>query len=137
MVYRQDNGLIVVRMDNGEIFPDGLRNIFRDMPYLESAVFLSALGMLNDFELGYFRDGEYLTGKFDEPMELISLSGSIAREADPWFHVHAVLGRQDKTTVGGHLFRGTVWGTLEIFMLASGIKLGRVKKGNLKILEIL
>jgi predicted DNA-binding protein with PD1-like motif len=70
-------------------------------------------------------------------MELIAISGSIARDAEPWYHIHAALGKRDKSTVGGHLFGGTVWGTLEIFMLASNMKLSRIKKGNLKVLEIL
>jgi predicted DNA-binding protein with PD1-like motif len=28
-------------------------------------------------------------------------------------HLHAVLGRSDGSTVGGHLLRGEVWPTLE------------------------
>ncbi len=137
MVYKEHSGLIVIRLDDGETFPDELKSIFDDIPYMESGVVLSALGMLSDFELGYFRDGEYHRDRFDVPMELIAISGSISRNAEPWFHFHAALANEDKSVVGGHLFRGRVWGTLEIFLLSSGLKLYRVPKGHLKVLDII
>jgi predicted DNA-binding protein with PD1-like motif len=31
-------------------------------------------------------------------------------------HAHAVLGRPDGTTVGGHLLEGQVWSTLEVVL---------------------
>ncbi len=137
MVYREHNGLIVVRLDNGEKFPETISKLFDEIPYMESGVVVSALGMLNEFELGYFHEGQYVIDRFDTPMELLSINGSIARNAEPWYHMHAVLGKKDKSTVGGHLFGGTVWGTLELFVLASDVRLGRIQKGPLKVLDIM
>ena len=38
---------------------------------------------------------------------MLSLVGDVAaRDGEPALHVHAVLGRSDGSTVGGHLFRG-------------------------------
>ncbi|MER6591464.1 DUF296 domain-containing protein [Micromonospora purpureochromogenes] len=41
--------------------------------------------------------------------------GDIAEhQGKPALHMHAVLGRRDGSTVGGHLLRGEVWLTLEV-----------------------
>lgn len=45
---------------------------------------------------------------FDEPLELLSLTGNISmRDGEPFAHVHAVLARRDGSTVGGHVVAGT------------------------------
>jgi predicted DNA-binding protein with PD1-like motif len=48
-----------------------------------------------------------------EEVEVLSLLGDVADhdgQAEP--HLHAVLGRQDGSAIGGHLLRGEVWPTL-------------------------
>jgi hypothetical protein len=45
------------------------------------------------------------------------LIGDIATEdGEPALHAHAVLGRRDGSTVGGHLKRAIVWPTLEVIV---------------------
>ncbi len=136
MVYKESEGLLVVRLDNDEEFPGTLRKLFDEVPYMESGVILSALGMLNNFELGYFKEGKYIVDRFEKPMELITISGSISRSGEPWYHLHAALAGENKEVVGGHLFNGTVWGVMELFILVSDISLDRVQKGNLKVLKL-
>ena len=48
---------------------------------------------------------------------MLSLIGDIAEQhGQPALHMHAVLGRRDGSTVGGHLLRGEVWPTLEVIV---------------------
>jgi predicted DNA-binding protein with PD1-like motif len=71
-----------------------------------------------------------------QQVEVLSLTGDIARfNGVPVVHMHAVLGKQDGSTVGGHVFELNVNPTLEVFLTvnstplekrlddASGIKL--------------
>ena len=48
---------------------------------------------------------------------MLSITGNIThfREND-FLHAHCVLGREDGTTVGGHLIEALVFPTLEIFL---------------------
>jgi len=47
----------------------------------------------------------------DEQVEVLALSGNVNRTK---VHAHAVLGRRDGSTIGGHLKRGIVYPTLEM-----------------------
>ena len=52
-----------------------------------------------------------------EQVEVLSLIGDIATFNDkPIVHMHAVLGKPDGTTVGGHVFELNVNPTLEVFL---------------------
>jgi predicted DNA-binding protein with PD1-like motif len=52
-----------------------------------------------------------------QQVEVVSLIGDIAGyNGKPVVHMHAVLARQDGTTVGGHVFELHVNPTLEVFM---------------------
>lgn len=77
---------------------------------------VTAVGGLRSAELGYFDPEklEYQTIPVTEQVEVLSLIGDVAeRDDQPELHVHAVLGRRDGSTIGGHLLRGQVWPTLE------------------------
>ena len=59
---------------------------------------------------------ETLRGSVRVLTEVLSLAGDIALEGrQPKLHLHAVLGRRDGSTVGGHLLTGVVRPTLEAF----------------------
>jgi len=81
---------------------------------------VQAIGALRRAVLGYF-DGAakaYRRIPVEEHVEVVSLLGNIARGEDggPVVHVHAVLGRVDGTTLGGHLFEAIVGPTLEVVL---------------------
>jgi len=84
---------------------------------LKAASFV-ALGAFERAKLGYFdwQKKEYLPIPVEEQVEVLSLVGDIAEndkhESD--FHGHAVLGRRDGSTRGGHLLEGVVRPTLEV-----------------------
>jgi predicted DNA-binding protein with PD1-like motif len=54
-----------------------------------------------------------------EHTEVLSLTGNIAlRDGRPSVHMHAVLGRRDGTTIGGHVQGAVVRPTLEVMVTA-------------------
>ena len=88
-----------------------------------TAASLTALGAFSDAMLGYFDTGkkEYEKIPVEEQVEVLSLVGTVATEDDgePQVHAHAVLGRPDGTTRGGHLLEAHVRPTLEVIVTES------------------
>jgi uncharacterized protein len=84
-----------------------------------AAAHFSAIGAFSQVVLGYF-DWErksYLRTPVEEQMEVLSLLGDVALQgSDPKVHAHAVLGRRDTSTCGGHLLAGHVRPTLELVL---------------------
>ncbi len=87
-----------------------------------SASRFSAIGALRAAVLGYFdwerKDYDRIT--VNEQVEVLSLNGDIALDGDqPKVHAHAVLGRRDGSTIGGHVLQATVQPTLEVVLVES------------------
>jgi predicted DNA-binding protein with PD1-like motif len=62
----------------------------------------------------------------DQQVEVLSLTGDIAAfNGKPVVHMHAVLGRSDGTTVGGHVWELNVNPTLEVFVTANTTPLAK------------
>lgn len=83
----------------------------------------TAIGAFESATLAYF-DWErknYVDIPVNEQVEVLVLAGDVAWEGDkPVTHVHAVLGRRDGSTVGGHLRRAIVRPTLELMLTQAG-----------------
>jgi len=82
----------------------------------------SAIGALQEAVVGYFdwEKKDYLRIPVPEQVEVLSLNGDIALDGEqPKVHAHAVLGRRDGSTVGGHLLQATVRPTLEVLLVES------------------
>jgi uncharacterized protein len=80
---------------------------------------VTAVGGFRSADLGYYDGGagDYVHIPVDEQVEVLSLIGDVAEDSgDTALHLHAVLGRRDGSTVGGHLLRGEVWPTLEVIV---------------------
>ena len=87
-----------------------------------SAARFTAIGAFSDATLGYFdmEKKEYKEIPVDEQVEVLSLVGDVALfEGEPKLHAHAVLGRSDGTTRGGHLLGAHVQPTLEVVIVES------------------
>ncbi len=73
---------------------------------------MTAIGAFSGVTLGYFdRDRkEYKKIPLQEQVEALSLIGDIAvtEDSSPALHIHAVVGRSDATTRGGHLLEAHV-----------------------------
>lgn len=78
---------------------------------------LTAIGAFQSAVLGYFdwETKQYQRIPVSEQVEVLSLIGDVAvSDGKPTLHMHAVLGKRDGSTVGGHLLEGHVRPTLEI-----------------------
>jgi predicted DNA-binding protein with PD1-like motif len=72
-----------------------------------------------------------------QQVEVLSLIGNIAAfNGRPVVHMHTVLGRQDGTTVGGHVFALHVDPTLEVFITVNAIALSKKQddKSGMKLI---
>lgn len=118
---------MVVRMRDGEDLIASLGQLH--LPG-DSAIVVCGIGMLRGLELGYWNGEVYEKHRFDPPVELVSLQGNIARLGDDRVvHVHACVAKRDGSTLGGHLFSGTVHNTAEIALaLPKRIVLERVRE---------
>ena len=84
------------------------------------AASITAIGAFERAVLGYFDwdTKEYKRNPVAEQVEVLSLLGDVAvSDNGPTLHLHAVLGRRDGSTVGGHLLEGHVRPTLEITLI--------------------
>ncbi len=127
----RDRNLIFVRFDNGDNFYDSLYSVIEKYS-IDTGVILSGMGMLRDFEIGWFNGKEYEKTKVETPHELVAMTGNIEKkDGKPFAHIHVALAGPDKKLVGGHLFSAIVNVTNEIFIYKiDGFKLERVQKGG-------
>jgi predicted DNA-binding protein with PD1-like motif len=95
-----------------------------------SAAQITAIGAFETAVVGFWnwQSREYELSPVREQTEVLSLLGdvSVDEAGKPKVHVHAVLGRRDAATVGGHLLEGRVRPTLEAVITESPAHLQRV-----------
>lgn len=116
-----------VIFDKGDELMAGLL-AFAQEQHLAGSHF-TAIGAFSDVTLAYFeRDRKrYRKNRFDEQVEVLSLVGDVALEGDrPKIHAHAVVGRPDSTTLGGHVMEAHVWPTLEVTVTEEPVHLRRI-----------
>jgi hypothetical protein len=106
---------------------------------IRSAIVLTGIGMLKEFELGYFDGRAYRNEAHSEARELVALHGSITTEGGFVAHLHAALAGPDHGLVGGHLHKAKVCVVNEITILRiDGSAMTRVtdENTNLKLLHL-
>jgi predicted DNA-binding protein with PD1-like motif len=82
----------------------------------------TAIGAFRQVTLGYFDwdRKDYERTELGEQLEVLSLIGDVAlQDGKPKLHAHAVLGRRDASTCGGHLLKAVVRPTLEVLLTDS------------------
>ena len=121
----EENNRIIAKLDDGQNLFSALGKIMMKHG-AESAVILSGIGMLRDFELGYYDGGKYITKLFNEPMELLSMHGSIAASEESSIHIHVALADEGHNVIGGHLMKAKVCVLNEIVLQ----KLDRIELGR-------
>jgi len=124
----KEGNLIVFRFEDGKDVIESLKRVTKEHR-IQSGVILGGIGMLRDSEISFYsrEKAGYVTSKFDEPVELLSLSGNISlRNNEIFFHLHVALAKEDKSAIGGHLKKATVHNTIEgVIVKLSEIKLTR------------
>ena len=106
--------VILLRLDHGEDILESIRSCTESE--LSTVAITAGLGMISEFELGYFDRGEYLSQFFEEAHELLSMQGSVSSDGDPRIHVHVTVADKSHRSFGGHLLRGKAWMSNEILM---------------------
>lgn len=126
MQYRENGNIIFIRLYQDEDLFENLREVCRKCD-LRVGIVVSGIGMLKQAELSYFvESGRYSPILFPEPLELVSLTGNIIIDGDDChIHLHAVLARESKGTLAGHLSKGKVNVTNEIVILKTTIPADR------------
>ncbi len=128
---------IMIRLGNGENILKTLQEVVAEEK--STLLIVAGIGMITDFELGYFEKGQYVRQSFKEPHELVMLQGSVASEGDLRMHIHAVVADKEHRAFGGHLLKGWAWMSNEIGILKlKGVRSKRIldKEKGVAILHI-
>ena len=115
MEIARKEAFVLVRLEHGEDIIESIKQTVKEER--STMVLVVGLGMISDFELGFFDRGNYLTQSYNDPHELLSLQGTIATEGEPRIHIHATVANKEHEAFGGHLMRGKAWMSNEIGLL--------------------
>jgi predicted DNA-binding protein with PD1-like motif len=127
---------ILAKLEDGEDVFKSIGNLVKKHDIV-SGIILTGIGMLQDFELGYFNGKEYVFKRFEEPMELLSMHGSITTEPELIIHIHVSLGNHNYEVFGGHLKTGIVKTLNEITILKlQDVELTRKLNENTGLMEL-
>ncbi len=128
---------LFVKLESGEMVLQSILEICSEKNIISGSIELG-IGMLKDFEIGYFNGKEYEKLTVKENAELLSFHGSIAQN-DPRLHIHVAIARRNHTVIGGHLFSATADPLVEMqIRVFNSIKLKRElnKKSGLTELAV-
>ncbi|ATH07367.1 hypothetical protein BIY24_05270 [Halobacteriovorax marinus] len=126
MKYVKEGNLVFVVIDKGEDLFSSLYKVQSELGFLGAQV--SGIGALKDIEIGFFHCDEknYDRTTIESEKELLALNGNFTfNEGKPFYHLHTVLGNEDYTTSGGHLFSATVAVTCEVYLQVHNIRIER------------
>lgn len=115
MEVARKNEFVFMRLEHGEDILESVRQVIENES--STMVVVSGLGMISEFELGYFDQGKYLRRSFQEPHELLALQGTVACRGEPRIHIHTTVANKEHEAFGGHLMRGKAWMSNEISIL--------------------
>ncbi len=100
-----EGNLVMLKLVDGEDVLASLEQACREHR-IESGAVHWGIGMLRDFEIGFFAPSGYEKKTYRDRHELVALHGSIAMGSEPKFHLHVAVAAADHAILGGHLFRG-------------------------------
>lgn len=138
---RSEDFIHIIRLDPGEKIMESLLNYLEGKQDILPSGFLSAIGATSNCEIGWYSipDDKYQTTVIGENCEIVGIIGNIAWiDGVPVVHAHITLGKEDYSTVGGHLIEGTVSVTCEIYIHKVPIPVSRAsseKFSSLKLIE--
>ena len=117
MKSRKDGNLLMVILEDDEDLFTGLKGALR-VNDVSSGIILTGIGMLKDFEIGYYNGKEYERRRIKEAHELVAMHGSIGTVGmEPSLHIHTALANERHEIIGGHLFGARVGAINEISIL--------------------
>ncbi len=113
----QDNSNFVLRFDKDEEVIAGLA-AFMQAQGVKACTFF-AIGAASEVDLGFYNPHikDYRKKPYVDDFEIISLNGSGGtKDGASVIHAHGQFGRNDFTTIGGHVFALKVGVTCEVFL---------------------
>ncbi len=99
-----EGNIVMVKLSDGEDVFASLETVCRERG-IESGAVHWGIGMLQDFEIGFFAPKGYEKAVYADRHELLAFHGSIAMGSEPKFHIHIAVAGRDHAVLGGHLFR--------------------------------
>lgn len=116
-VKKFNNDTWVIRIERGEKIIQNLSDFCQERNI--NGGFFFGVGAVDQVELAHYDVGQkkYSSEKFNQPLEMINISGSIGKEKELIVHAHAVFADPKMNTIGGHLVEGTISGTAEIYLI--------------------
>lgn len=109
--------IIAIRMKTDEDVFSSLKEVLEKYD-VKSGIILGAIGMLKDFTLRYWNGEEHVETDIDKSCELLSMQGNISHDVNSelTIHIHVALAMESKNLLGGHLVKGKVSNTCEMFI---------------------
>lgn len=135
MKYAATDEIIAIRLSEGEDLADSLVHVCKACD-VDSAVIVSAAGMVSSVTFGWYNGRDYNTETVREIMELTSLSGNVSFRGGALYpHLHGVFNKPDHAALSGHLLQAIVFNNTELFIKPlSTVHLGRSFDGSFEAL---
>lgn len=118
MTYSFDGDSYLLVFKKGEEVLTGLKEFAAQTN--SKTAWISGFGGALGVELGYYNltKKEYQWRAFDQLSEIVSLTGNISRDTkgEPAFHLHGVFADETYSTIGGHVRKLIVGGTVEMII---------------------
>jgi predicted DNA-binding protein with PD1-like motif len=127
MLHKRVGERFIVRLESGEALVDSLTGLLSDAGVGFANV--SAAGAVNWAQLAYWNaeTRKYEERAFSEQLEVVSFEGNASlKDGKPFLHIHAVFGRRDFSTIGGHVKDLRVHPTMEIWLRTEDVDVLRV-----------
>jgi len=133
--YAATDEIIAIRLSEGEDLADSLVHVCKACD-VDSAVIVSAAGMVSSVTFGWYNGRDYNTETVREIMELTSLSGNVSFRGGALYpHLHGVFNKPDHAALSGHLLQAIVFNNAELFLKPlSTVHLGRSFDGSFEAL---
>ena len=122
------HGRYLLRLDPGDELIASLR-LFASEEDVQSG-FITGLGSTASAVMSWLdpESGEYIRRKFEEPMEIGNLTGTITVAADdgrPFVHMHAVLAPRELLAYSGHVHEARTGAVMEVLVTTFDVKIER------------
>jgi predicted DNA-binding protein with PD1-like motif len=122
------NGTYMMRLDPGDELIASLRQFASEEEVTSG--YVTGLGSTSQATLSWLdpEAGEYVKRKFEEPMEVATMSGSISVSAEDgraFVHLHAVLSPRELLTYSGHVHEARTGTVMEVFIFTFAERIER------------
>ncbi len=139
MKSRRFDNTVVLRLDIGDEICECVRACCEENGVKLASV--SGIGVTKSAVIGLYdlAKQEFIANEINSLMEIASLTGNVTTmNGEAYVHLHAVLCDKEGNAFGGHLKKGVIGATCEIFVSVVDGEVSRVneKETGLNILDI-